>query len=206
MVWGIIALSIFCLYLLLQLQTEKRRLSEPDIRYVDISGVTSNPPENFVETWQGRTLNIKVNDKHCVIIPHLPAPESLHYIEAISREYAIINTAIDTMKHVGMEGLQRQAILHFSYKRLVLFIYKLSKSFGKIGYKKELYKKAKHDVIWLMEVTENILDYWKLIKKKIIFQTKGQTLRETAGYHTTWTDYKLDKQGKRLAEPRYELR
>jgi hypothetical protein len=201
----IIILALFCLWLLLQLQIEKSRRTKPEVQYINTTGISTNPPEFFIETWQGRTLNIKVNEKHNLIIPQLPAPRSIDYIDRIAKEYAIINGAM-VAGFVGIVGLQRQAIMHFAYKRLINHIYNLSKPFAKVGYKKALFNKAKNDMIWTLDVTEQINDYWQLIKKKVLLQTMGRTLKQTDGYYTTWTDYKLDVTGARLIQPRYELR
>jgi len=77
----IFGLAISTLYFFIKSVNLKQRISKPEIRYVDTSGVSENPPAMFIDVWKGKTLNIPVSKRHTVIVPTLPAKEALTYLK-----------------------------------------------------------------------------------------------------------------------------
>lgn len=170
---------------------------------VDLSGITKNPP-SFIETWQGKSINFKL-DKYIVSITQLSITDCIFYIENIAKSFALMKEILTVEKTDKKTDLMMNVTFLTLYKNLINIVYKLSKPYcKKWRYEKALYKKAMKDIIWFVDIVEQILDYWMYIKKKIFLLAKGQTLRQTVGESYSWNSLKLDGNGKILIRPRFE--
>ena len=72
----IIGLSLLIFFLIYEIIRLHNKINKYDVLYVDTSGVGENPPR-FIETWQGKTINFKVNEKHSVKIQHFSFFENI---------------------------------------------------------------------------------------------------------------------------------
>jgi hypothetical protein len=106
MITGYLCVILGCLIvvLILKIQELQKRQVEPEVLYIDRCGITKNPPENFMEIWQGRTLNIRIDNDHVIFIPHIPAMQALKWIEAIANEYAVIAGCMELKSEGGNRG------------------------------------------------------------------------------------------------------
>lgn len=214
-----IGLAFVCVYLIFWIRHLKNRLPIPEIRYIDTSGVIENPPRQFVEVWQYKTLNFNC-DGYVVSIPRVPAMEGMKFLSIISAYYLAIDEMIEVKKantalqdsrtpKQKIEYLVNEKIsdvrMMLYYRRAVMALYKLSvKDVNrKSGYKKALLKKTKGDFIWTLDVFEQINDFWQTVKKKINLLKQGATLKQTDGYSSTWQGLRLDKHGNKLTVPIY---
>ena len=109
MIAGYVCVILGCLIvvLILKIQELQRRQAEPETLYIDRSGISQNPPEHYIEIWQGRTLNIRIDNNHVILIPHIPAMQAMTWLEAISNEYAVIAGCME-LKNEGIEGIQKR--------------------------------------------------------------------------------------------------
>lgn len=214
-----IGLTFICVYLTLWIRHLKNKMPTPEIRYIDTSGISENPPRQFVEVWQYKTLNFKC-DGYIVCIPRVPAMEAMKFLSVISMYFLTIDEMIEMKK--ANNALQenrtvKQKIAYLInekvtdirmmryYTLAALALYRLSvKNVNrKKGYLKALINKTKTDYAWTLDVLEQINDYWQTIDKKKNLLKKGITLKQMDGYNSTWQGLRLDKRGNKLTVPIY---
>lgn len=200
----LIAGVVFILFVL-KIKSLKNIIKKNDfIQYIDTSGIIENPP-NFIEVWQGKTLNIKFN-KYDIKIPFFGALESIKYIEKISKNYSVMINMINYKSLSNYDDIVKQVEYLKAYTNIFNAVYDISKKFikNKKRYLKDLKYKFFNDIIFGLEISEQLFNYWKVVKKKIIYLASATTLRETDGESYTWNSLNLDLQGNISVKPRYE--
>jgi len=214
-----IGLFFFCIFLLLKLSEAKRQTLKPEIRYVDTTGITENPPRAFIQVGSEKTINFKLDD-YSVTIPMLGITEAHDFVSIIAQCFAVIGQLTDHKKvnqdlngtrtkeqklRWWVEEKKTDIQINRTYKFATKKIYDLSIKHvnKKKGFKKALYKKMKDDFMWGLDVLENMNDFWNTVKRKVFFLSRGTTLRQTDGYNSIWNDYHMDANGNRLVKPRY---
>lgn len=193
------------IFMIFKIRELKHKLKEPYLVYVDTGGINKNPPA-YIDTWRGKTINFKL-DKYIVTISQLPFLMCLNHMRQIENLFRLLKENLEYKSESKQDKILHQIKYVTIYKTIIQIIYKLSKRFvdNKHGYKKALYKKAKQDVTWMMDVIEQTLDYWGYVKKKINLLAKGSTLRQMGGENFTWNSLEMDRQGKILLKPRFAL-
>lgn len=180
----------------------KGLIGKPLIQYIDTSGIGINPSQNFVETWTGKTLNIRVSDKHILSIADLPAVIAYNYLDKISALYDAMNriTADDKLNQTTKAA--QMLNLHNGAKWM---IYKMCIKTSRVkrGFKRAFFERSKNDFMFIIDAAEQVTDYWRLVKRKALLLSRGATLRQTDGYSSTWDTLSLDKAGKTLIQPRF---
>lgn len=191
------------LYYISRLQ---RQIDLKDVIYVDTTGIQRSPIENFIDVWQGKTINFKCGKYH-VKIAQLPALVCLKYIERISLLFNLLKTNLEYKSKNKLDKFKDQIEYLKIYNELSYIIFKLSYQFvnKKIGFRNALSKKCKEDIRWVCDVCEQILDHWAYVKKKINYLARGTTLRQTGGGTLSWDCLNLAGDGKILIKPRYEV-
>lgn len=169
------------------------------IQYVDTSGIQVNPPK-FIETWQGKTINFKLNE-YVVSICQLPIIYTFKKYETITSIWTEMVNLLKTEKNM-MNSIRYMAL----YNQLISSIYDLSKHFvnKRFGYKKVLFKKGSTDMLFILGVCEEIFDYWSYIKKKILLLARGTTNNQTPGEISTIDLSKMGELTQRFVKPRFE--
>jgi hypothetical protein len=156
-------------------------------RYIDTSGIRTNPP-NFIEVQKGCTLNIKVDD-YDLIVPLHGYINYAYYSGALKR-------CLDTINGATEEDQIQQRMI--AYSALISVVYNTCKSVLKKKelkkFKKSLYAKAFDDVDWFLNVLAEIEDYWTFIKKKVAHLAAGTTPRQIYGERCTWDYVRRDLQ------------
>ena len=203
--FGVAALAVI-LSLLFELIKKNKLIKDGKIiQYIDTSGIKSNPP-SYIETWQNKTLNIKLSKRYDIKVTHLPALWCLKYLEDFQNTYLYIQQLSQTTSKNRLEESKRQSILIGCYKRLIKYIYNLSKYSVKNRrrYRKELFKRGLMDIVFITDITEQIIDFWKTLKKKLQLQASGETLKSMHGDTCTWSYTSWDGDLRKSVKPRYE--
>lgn len=175
-------------------------------QYIDTSGIGTNPPL-FIDTWQGKTINFRVDDKHIIHIPHMRPQQCFGHLKAIAAYYKILTAQAEKVAANKKEERQDKIINAYAYYRIIVLIYNLSKDFvkNKRRYFKALHARGKNDVAFILDVTEQVIDYWTYIKKKLSLLATASSLRiSTNGGRSSWDSVKLASDGKISIRPRYE--
>jgi hypothetical protein len=171
----------------------------PVVRYVDTSGSAARV---FADVWRGKTLNFQLTKRHAVVVPHVTVPHGINWLERVAALYQQVK-AINSAELSGKEKKVAQVMRYAVYLETVRAVYQLTKPFARFGYRRALYSRAKKDMVWMLDVIEQIVDFWILVKKKIDLLANGQTLRLTDGAQSTWDGWKVDSTGKRSIQPRF---
>lgn len=192
----IIVLGTF-VYLLNKLWDLKKELKERPIQYIDKSGVKSIREMTFLDTATNKTINYKIGNKH-ISIAGISWNECLGYISNIALLYQYL---VDG-KTDNYENNTRYLL---AVDKLIGLILNLSKRFTKIDRKtqREFRKKSRENVHHIISISEDIIDFWNPVKKKIQILSKAKTLRSTLGDSFTWSSLEMDKVGKILIKPRF---
>jgi len=161
-------------YLLYKNRELAKKILKPEIQYVDTSGIIENPPKNYIDVRRNKTINFKL-DKYTVSVCHLPVLRGISYVEIISSLYLSFLKSVENKPSGKIMQLAKTLVVYKTYMQIVKVLYMLTKSFvdKKIGYKKALFKRAKDDSEFIMDICEQINDYWMLVKKKTFFSGKG---------------------------------
>lgn len=203
-VYLIIAGLVF-LYLLSRVVKYKNKLSKPEVRYVDTSGITNNPPE-FIDVVKNKTINFEVG-KFAIKIEHLRLIDGMDRIRRIAGLFSLLQTEMHKEVKGRLNKFKQKGLKMAIYRVIVDEIYKLSKPFvkKKFRFKLELNKKAFDDFEWMLLVVEQILDYWTYVKKLVALLSRGGSLRQTVGGGFTWSSYETDSKGRTSIKPRYAM-
>jgi hypothetical protein len=201
-VLGLMALVlIFLLYRIVQLFNRIKKC-EYEV-YVNTAGITSNPPR-FIELTEGKTINFRLG-KEVVSISQISFNKGMETIERIQNLFTILSERIGHQPENEADKIKHNFLKINTYNLIVKEIYELSKPFarskGKL--KKELYKRAKKDTLFIMRICEQVLDYWIYVGKYTALLSKGKTLRQTFGGDATWNSINWDTTGKIDIRPRY---
>lgn len=198
---GFLSVIVFLLYVKL-VNTIKTGL--PNVVYADRNGVTDNPPINFIDTWTNKTINFKVGQE-VVSIAGLPVHICIKYVSSISYQYKLL---LDTMEYNPVDEVDK--FNHYkSYigvlDNLAEMIYQLCHPYvkNKNRLRNTLLKETYNNMTFIMDVCEQVTDYWKTVKKKALLLARGTTLQETVGEAQSWNSLKVDNDGKILMKPRY---
>ena len=173
-------LSFFVIYLVTVILDLRKKVQKPETVYIDTSGIEKNPPV-MLETWQNKTINIKVNEKVCVSIPHFKALDCLKYIKRIAYLYRDLLRGFEDRKiHNDFLEAIESCLYMAKYRKICKYIYTLSKPFTrrKFRYKRAFFKRAYKDFNFILGACEEIIDYWSYVKKKLIFLASGTTERQ----------------------------
>ncbi len=192
--YWLILVGAIVIYLLVKANSKKQK----DIVYVDTSGIHSNPP-NYLETLNNKTINIKLDKKHNVSVCHFSVHDGLMKIRFISSLFK----TLDILMNKGDESLKNKATMMLVHNRIIKEIYKLSSPFAKFGYKRAFYKKAMNDILWTLQIAEQIYDYWCYLGKSLALLAEGQTQRQTIGGVDLLNASSWDRDGKILIKPRF---
>lgn len=173
---GLFFLVVYLVGVILDL---RKKVQKPETVYIDTSGIDSNPPK-MLETWQNKTINIKVTDKVCVSIPHFKALDCIRYIKEIADYYKILLEKLEIEHKNKSQKLIGDLQYMVAYRQLCAWIYKLSKQFSnnKWKFKRAFFKRVKADFNFILNVSEEVLDYWSFVKKKLIFLASETTDRQ----------------------------
>ncbi len=202
---GLVGLSFF--YLLFKVFEYKSKLKKPEIVYVDTSGIKENPPK-FIETWQNKALNIKVDDKHIITIPHFGSKVCFKHLNTITILYTALINKLDDKSVNKLEETISLIQYRTIYKRIVKMVYDMCKPFVKNRKTKKAYfKRAKTDRLFILEACNEIVDFWSLVKKKLIYLATGKTLRQAQmdGSMSTVNSSSSDGQPRTSIKPVYAL-
>lgn len=198
----VIVLSVTCLILLFLYLKSKEKEGKETIRYVDTSGIVSNPPR-FIEVAPNKTINFSF-DKYKISICHLPIFENIELISKLSGHFAIIKYGLKKKYDTPFSKADETRIYQAHYMSIVKTLYTLSKPFNKKrGYKKAFEKKCYGDSNFVFMICKEIFDYWQNMGKLLGVLEKGLTPRLQYGEELGSDRLKWDEHGKRLITPRY---
>jgi hypothetical protein len=172
--------------------------------YIDTTGIESNPPKNYIDVEQNKTINFKLG-VDSISICHLPIKLNIKYIEKIAYIWELINAESEYKSKSKIEDFSHKVRQGLYYKQATSLIYGLSKHFvdKKRRFKKALFKRSKQDTDFIMDITEQVFNFWLYRKKKALMLSQSQTLLSTVGSTSTWNSLNLDNQGKTLIKPRF---
>lgn len=182
--------------------------SQKEVRYVDRSGIASNPP-TFIETWENKTINFNYDGKQ-IKICHMPLPETLKYINKIARIYQTLYLYFEQIKEdaYGGQKLSSKQIIEL-VDEIAITIYHLSKPhlriWERIGRKKWIIKKARGDIDFVLGICGETFDYMQYLGNALRSLSQGATSRMMYGKKSSWNTIKRDIHGKRLLEPMHDL-
>ena len=181
-----------------------RRKGEIEPRYIDRSGIPGNPAVSFIDVWTGKVINI-IFGKWKITFSQIPAPEGINILHILSGCHAGLRNAIKETEGKVSPIDQKTYILYYS--SIIELIYRLSAPhiniFKRYFYRKALKRQAMENVAWLLDVVENLVDYWSSVKKKIELLSQGKTLFQTVGARYTWSSYSVDGEGMISIKPRF---
>jgi len=203
----IIALALFIAVLMFDYVKLRLSLSKYNTIYIDTGGVKKSPPD-FIDTMQGKTLNIKINKKHSVTIQHFGFFENLFYVD---RLYVLYNSMVNFMDEISGLDIddktrkKKQVIIYRVYSEIGKLIYNISKKWGKRGYKNAFFKKFYSDTDWVYSLSEELIKYWLLVKKKISFLPGGIEFPQTLGDPQFFRSLSVDSTGKASIKPRCDI-
>lgn len=170
------------------------------VQYVDTSGIAQNPP-SYIDVWEGKTINFKL-DKWDIKIPQMKPDWCFKYLRRFAINYKLL------LEQAEKETTSRldQLIYAGAYANVVRCIYGLSKHFisNKRKFRKALSARSRNDIMFILDISEQIYDYWIYVKKKIALLSNQTTLRKMAGASFADGSCKLDTDGKIYAIPRFE--
>ena len=176
------------------------RRNRAEIRYVDTSGTTSRA---YSDVWRGKTLNFKLSSRHDIVVPHVTVPDGIRFLETIATGLALMNMLAEQKGKTELDEKIIKMRSYSAYLDTVKALYNLTKPFAKLGYRIALYRRASKDFVWVLDVIEQVIDFYRAIDKKKKLLAQAETLRRTAGETSTWSGLKLDKDGKSCIEPRF---
>lgn len=170
------------------------------VQYIDTSGISQNPPK-FIETWQGKTINFRVNKYYKISIAQMTPDLFFKYLDNIVCMYK----KLETLTQTEMQRDEKTVKYSLVYNEIIRLIYQISKHTvkNKSGYKKSLYDRCNRDVSFVISVCEEMLDYWMYVKKKIQILAKGSTSRQTIGGLSYEPLLERDGTGRIFAKPRF---
>lgn len=184
-------------------------ISIPNVVYTDRTGIAYNPPQFFIDTWTNKTINFRFknskNIDEVVSIGQLPVFVCLKYIDRISNYFELLNIGLENDPKNEKDRYKRDKAVQTVLKEIAVLIWKLSKGHvkDKKRLKQILIKETESNIILIMDICENVLDYWKLVKKKALLLARGQTLQATVGEGSSWDNVTADLDGKILRKPRF---
>lgn len=182
----------------------KVKIAAPNLVYVDREGIQKNPPQYFIDAYTNKVINFKVND-FIITIAQIPIFPNLNYLKLMAEYHSILIKYVDVMPTNEKDKLEADRVYKEAYERIIDLIFHLSYQFvkNKKKYKKQLYQRCHIDVLFTLDICEQISDYWKLIKKKALLLSSQTTLRQTVGEGFSWNSVDLGT-GKRITiKPRY---
>jgi len=177
----------------------KKSIKDPQLIYIDRDGIDQNPPRHFIESWTNKTINFKL-DKFTISIAQIPIHKNLRYLKKIAEYHNLLIKYVEYEPQNKIDEMRANLLYKQTYERIIELIYELSYQLvkKKKRFKKALYKKAESDVLWTLDVCEQVSDYWKLVKKKALLLAGQATLRQTVGEHCSWNSVNFDT-GERIS-------
>ena len=172
--------------------------------YVDTIGLEKSIPKNFIEVRRNVTINFKVG-KYEVHIPQLPIWTCLNEIKRISHMFGRMNELARREYKTEAERIADSIRYVATQNQIIDMVINISMPFvnRKWGFKRTFRKECKRDALLLLNICENVFDYWQTVKKKLFFLSRQETLKSTGGSFMQWSKVKMDVQEKILMGPRY---
>lgn len=182
----------------------KKKKTTKEYVYVDTTGIDINPPQNYIDVEQNKTINFKLG-RESISICHLPIKLNVKYLEKIAYLYKLIIQESEYVTKGKIDEVAHQFRYRALYNQTTQLVYGLSKSFvnSKRKFKRDLFRRAKDDTDFIMDIIEQIINFWLYRKKKAQMLAQNQTLLSTVGSAYTWSSLTLDSHGRRLIKPRY---
>jgi len=182
----------------------KKKKSIIEYVYVDTTGIEENPPKNYIDVEQNKTINFNL-DGESISICHLPIKLNVKYIEKIAYIYKLICQESEFVSKSKIEEFTHKVRYNILYTQSTKLVYGLSKNFvnRKRKFKRNLFKRSKRDTDFIMDIVEQILNFWMYRKKKALMLSQSQTLLSTVGKAYTWSSLSLDSRGKASIKPRF---
>lgn len=206
MSYAIAAFIALCLILVLILAFKLLSMFEMNGNGIqhDKGGVASNPP-NFIEVLKRKTLNIKFG-KYDIIVEQVSFIEGIYGIANIQTAFNVLNEACGYNGSIKVDEKHIKEYVTF-VALLSNCIFDLSKKYVKKKehkkYFEALRRKIYEDAEFAASLSEQIIDFWTYVKKKVEVLATGRTARQTYGEAYIQGYVKTDLQGKTYLTPRY---
>lgn len=183
----------------------KSKIAAPNIVYVDREGIDTNPPQHFIETFKNIVMNIKVDDEYTFTVAQIPFLKNLRYLKLMGDFHRLLVDQLEYEPKDDEDRIKSDLIYKEVYMRIIGIIYDLSYQFvkNKKKYRKRLYDRCENDVLFTLDICEQVSDYWKLVKKKALLLGQEATLRQTVGEEFSWNLVKMDTKKAILTKSRY---
>ena len=179
----------------------RKRGNEIEIRYIDKSGIASNPP-SFLETKAGKTLNIDF-DGTKIIINHFPIWENLEIISKIAGIFQSLKVGADLFYNKPLTEIESVAYYQIAYEKLINLLIKILRPHLSRKELKKFKIFARENSNGVFEICAEIFDFWQYMGKLTAGMGQGLSPRLQYGERLTSDSLKWDDQGERLIQPRY---